>query len=37
MQAYLRVVAGPDAGRNIELTEGGKLTIGRAEKSDTRR
>jgi len=35
MQAYLRVVAGPDAGRNIELTEGGKLTIGRGEKSDT--
>jgi serine/threonine-protein kinase len=35
MQAYLRVVAGPDAGRNIELTEGATLTIGRAEKSDT--
>jgi serine/threonine-protein kinase len=36
MQAYLRVVAGPDTGRTIELSEGGKLTIGRAEKSDTR-
>ncbi|MFI5459077.1 MAG: protein kinase [Isosphaerales bacterium] len=35
MQAYLRVMAGPDAGRNIELTEGGTLTIGRSEKSDT--
>ncbi len=36
MQAYLRVVAGPDQGRSIELAEGAKLTIGRAEKSDTR-
>ncbi len=36
MQAYLRVVSGPDAGRTIELTEGTKLTIGRGEKSDTR-
>jgi serine/threonine protein kinase len=35
MQAYLRVVAGPDAGRTIELSEGGRLTIGRGEKSDT--
>jgi len=35
MQAYLRVMAGPDAGRNIELTEGATLTIGRSEKSDT--
>jgi serine/threonine-protein kinase len=35
MHAYLRVVAGPDAGRNIELSEGGRLTIGRGEKSDT--
>jgi len=35
MQAYLRVTAGPDAGRNIELTEGATLTIGRSEKSDT--
>ena len=35
MQAYLRVIAGPDAGRTIELARGGKLTIGRGEKSDT--
>jgi len=35
MQAYLRVVAGPDAGRTIELSEGGRLTIGRGDKSDT--
>jgi len=35
IQAYLRVMAGPDAGRNIELTEGATLTIGRSEKSDT--
>jgi serine/threonine-protein kinase len=36
MQAYLRVVSGPDAGRTFELTEGVKLVIGRGEKSDTR-
>jgi len=36
MQAYLRVITGPDAGRTIELAEGVKLTIGRGEKSDTR-
>jgi serine/threonine-protein kinase len=36
MQAYLRVVSGPDAGRTFELTEGVKLMIGRGEKSDTR-
>jgi hypothetical protein len=36
MQAYLRIVSGPDAGRTIDLTENVKLTIGRGEKSDTR-
>ena len=36
MQAYLRVVSGPDAGRTFDLTEGVKLMIGRGEKSDTR-
>ena len=36
MQAYLRVTAGPDAGRNFDLTEGLTLTIGRGEKSDTK-
>jgi serine/threonine protein kinase len=36
MQAYLRVVSGPDAGRTIDLKEGVKVTIGRGEKSDTR-
>jgi len=36
MQAYLRVTAGPDAGRTFDLTEGVTLTIGRGEKSDTR-
>ena len=36
MQAYLRVVSGPDAGRTFDLIEGIKLTIGRGEKSDTR-
>ena len=36
MQAYLRVVSGPDAGRTFDLTEGVKLVIGRGEKSDTR-
>jgi pSer/pThr/pTyr-binding forkhead associated (FHA) protein len=36
MQAYLRVVSGPDAGRTFDLTEGVKLLIGRGEKSDTR-
>ncbi len=36
MQAYLRVISGPDSGRTIDLTEGVKLTIGRGEKSDTR-
>ncbi len=36
MQAYLRIVSGPDAGRTIDLTEGVKITIGRGEKSDTR-
>ena len=36
MQAYLRVVSGPDAGRTFDLKEGVKLTIGRGEKSDTR-
>jgi serine/threonine-protein kinase len=36
MQAYLRVVSGPDAGRTFELTEGVKLVLGRGEKSDTR-
>ncbi|MFI5459078.1 MAG: protein kinase [Isosphaerales bacterium] len=36
MQAYLRVISGPDAGRTIDLTEGVKLTVGRGEKSDTR-
>jgi len=35
MQAYLRVCAGPEAGKTIQLTEGATLTIGRAEKSDT--
>jgi hypothetical protein len=36
MQAYLRVVSGPDAGRTFDLTEGVKLLIGRGEKSETR-
>jgi pSer/pThr/pTyr-binding forkhead associated (FHA) protein len=36
MQAYLRVVSGPDASRMFELTEGAKLVIGRGDKSDTR-
>jgi pSer/pThr/pTyr-binding forkhead associated (FHA) protein len=36
MQAYLRVTAGPDAGRNFDLGEGLTLTIGRGEKSDTK-
>jgi eukaryotic-like serine/threonine-protein kinase len=36
MQAYLRAVSGPDAGRTFDLTEGVKLMIGRGEKSDTR-
>ena len=36
MQAYLRVVSGPDSGRTFDLKEGVKLTIGRGEKSDTR-
>jgi hypothetical protein len=36
MQAYLRVVSGPDAGRTFDLIEGVKLVIGRGEKSDTR-
>jgi serine/threonine protein kinase len=36
MQAYLRVTAGPDAGRVFHLTEGSILTIGRGEKSDTK-
>ena len=36
MQAYLRVISGPDAGRTIDLKEGVKITIGRGEKSDTR-
>ncbi len=35
MQAYLRVVSGPDVGRTFNLTEGVKLLIGRGEKSDT--
>jgi serine/threonine-protein kinase len=35
MRAYLRIVSGPDAGRTIELVPGGRLTIGRGEKSDT--
>jgi len=36
MQAYLRVISGPDEGRTIDLAEGVKFTIGRGEKSDTR-
>jgi serine/threonine-protein kinase len=36
MQAYLRVVSGPDAGRTFDLTEGVTMVIGRGEKSNTR-
>jgi serine/threonine protein kinase len=36
MQAYLRVVSGPDTGRTFDLHENVKLVIGRGEKSDTR-
>jgi pSer/pThr/pTyr-binding forkhead associated (FHA) protein len=35
MQAYLRIVSGPDTGRILNLTEGVTLVIGRGEKSDT--
>jgi serine/threonine protein kinase len=36
MYAYLRVVAGPDQGRIINLIEGTTLSVGRGEHSDTR-
>jgi serine/threonine-protein kinase len=36
MQAYLRVTAGPDAGRTFDLIEGVPTVIGRGEKSSTR-
>ena len=36
MQAYLRVTAGPDAGRTFDLIEGLTTVIGRGEKSNTR-
>jgi serine/threonine protein kinase len=36
MQAYLRVTAGPDAGRTFDLVEGIPVVIGRGEKSNTR-
>jgi pSer/pThr/pTyr-binding forkhead associated (FHA) protein len=36
MQAYLRVTAGPDAGRTFDLIEGIPMVIGRGEKSNTR-
>ncbi len=36
MQAYLRVTAGPDAGRMFNLTDGLTLRIGRGDKSDTK-
>jgi serine/threonine protein kinase len=36
MQAYLRVTAGPDAGRTFDLVEGIPTIIGRGEKSGTK-
>jgi serine/threonine protein kinase len=36
MQAYLRVTAGPDAGRTFDLIDGIPTVIGRGEKSTTR-
>jgi serine/threonine protein kinase len=36
MQAYLRVTAGPDAGRTFDLIQGIPMVIGRGEKSNTR-
>ncbi len=36
MRAYLRVTAGPDAGRILDLIEGITTVIGRGEKSTTR-